>query len=69
MAITQTDISGSSLISPETTTDKLVLTSLNVPSTPSSTGTEGQLEWDADFMYLCIAENVWSRTAHSIDWI
>lgn len=33
------------------------------PSTASSTGTPGQLAYDASYIYICIATNTWERVA------
>jgi hypothetical protein len=37
-----------------------------IPHTPSSafdTGTPGQIAWDANYVYVCIAPNTWRRSA------
>lgn len=39
------------------------LTSGNAPATSTSPGAAGQVEWDANYFYVCIATNVWKRTA------
>lgn len=35
------------------------------PVSASSTGTPGQIEWDGDYVYVCVATNTWKRTALS----
>jgi hypothetical protein len=35
------------------------------PATASSTGTAGQIAYDADYFYLCIADSTWRRIAHA----
>jgi hypothetical protein len=45
--------------------DKLSITSTGVPATATSTGTTGQITWDANYFYVCTATNTWKRTALS----
>lgn len=50
-----------------------VTNTLNVPlpTTPASataTGTQGQIVWDADYIYVCVATNTWKRAAIST-WV
>lgn len=35
------------------------------PATPTSTGVKGQIRFDDDYMYRCIATNTWKRTSLS----
>lgn len=35
------------------------------PASATAAGTAGQIAWDANFMYVCIATNTWKRTAIS----
>ena len=40
------------------------IASLGASSTPASasaTGTAGQIKWDSDFIYVCVATNTWKR--------
>jgi hypothetical protein len=34
-----------------------------VPASAAATGSEGQLAWDADYIYVCVAANTWKRVA------
>lgn len=34
-----------------------------VPASASATGSEGQIAWDADYIYVCTATNTWKRVA------
>jgi hypothetical protein len=34
-----------------------------VPATSSDTGSEGQISWDSNYLYVCIATNTWKRVA------
>lgn len=36
-----------------------------VPATSSDTGSEGQVSWDTDYIYVCTATNTWKRAALS----
>jgi hypothetical protein len=33
----------------------------NTPSSASDTGAAGDIAWDSDYMYLCVATNTWKR--------
>lgn len=33
------------------------------PATASSAGTKNQFSYDASFLYICVAQNVWMRVA------
>ena len=37
----------------------------DVPANASATGTAGQLAYDSDYIYVCIAEDSWRRVAIS----
>ena len=37
--------------------------SSNAPTTASSNGTAGDIRYDADYVYICIATNTWKRAA------
>lgn len=39
--------------------------SMSVPGSATATGTTGQITWDADYIYVCIATDTWKRTAIS----
>ena len=52
---------------------KLILTgneiNIATPQTPtgrSASGTQGDIAWDADYIYVCVATNSWKRTAISV---
>ena len=40
-----------------------IITSGSVPASASATGTAGQIQWDADYIYVCTATNTWKRVA------
>lgn len=42
-------------------TNTLGISSTNVPTLANSTGTTGQVTWDGDYLYVCIATNSWKR--------
>lgn len=46
------------------TTDVLVVGS-NAPATATSTGVEGTITWDSDYIYGAVATNTWKRVAWS----
>lgn len=45
--------------------DTFVITTSKTPATASSTGTQGQIAWDSDYLYICVATNTWKRVAIS----
>lgn len=49
---------GKTLVSP-------VISSGNAPATSTSPGVAGQVEWDANYVYVCVATNQWKRSALS----
>jgi hypothetical protein len=38
------------------------------PATSTSTGVAGQIAWDASYIYVCTATNVWKRAAIGGSW-
>lgn len=42
-------------------TGNLITGNTYVPSTATSTGTKGQITYDSDYVYVCVANNVWRR--------
>ena len=45
--------------------DTLVLTTSKTPSSATDTGTTGQIAWDSNYIYVCVATNTWKRVAIS----
>jgi hypothetical protein len=43
--------------------DTLVLSTAKTPASASAAGTTGQIAWDANFIYVCVATNTWKRSA------
>ena len=35
----------------------------SIPATAGATGAEGDIKWDADYIYICTATNTWKRVA------
>lgn len=35
------------------------------PASASATGTKGEITWDSDYIYVCVATDTWKRTALS----
>lgn len=40
-----------------------IMAQSRTPSSSSSTGTTGDMVWDASYIYICIATNTWKRSA------
>jgi hypothetical protein len=38
------------------------------PATSGSTGTQGTIAWDADYIYICTATDTWKRVAIGGTW-
>jgi hypothetical protein len=39
------------------------LTVARPPATATSSGSPGQVAWDASYLYVCVAANTWRRVA------
>ena len=47
---------------------KLQIQSVTAPANASSTGTAGQIAYDSNYFYVCIATNSWKRVAINDGW-
>ena len=45
--------------------DELRIDTPDVPSTASSSGNKGEIAYDSDYIYVCVATNTWKRAALS----
>lgn len=45
------------------TVNSITLTSSGTPASASASGTQGQIRWDANYIYVCVATNTWKRAA------
>ena len=45
--------------------DTIRLRTSKTPSSASDSGNAGQICWDSDYVYICIADNTWKRAALS----
>jgi hypothetical protein len=43
--------------------NKVNVTTSKTPSSANDTGTTGDICWDADYIYVCVATNTWKRVA------
>jgi len=41
----------------------LAVATAHTPASATDTGTTGQIAWDANFLYVCVATNTWKRIA------
>jgi hypothetical protein len=39
--------------------------SSSIPSTATASGSPGEMAWDADYFYVCVAPNSWKRASLS----
>jgi hypothetical protein len=45
--------------------DSIRVRTSQTPATASATGNQGEIAWDADYIYICVATNTWKRVAIS----
>jgi hypothetical protein len=45
--------------------NQLRITTRDTVSSNSATGTQGQIRYDTDYIYVCVANNVWKRASLS----
>lgn len=45
--------------------DSIRVRTAKTPSSATDTGTQGQIAWDADYIYICTATDTWKRVAIS----
>jgi len=46
-----------------TSGDSVTIQTTQTPASASATGTAGEIAWDADYIYVCVASNTWKRVA------
>ena len=59
-AITPTSVTTSGL---DVDSDSIRVRTAKTPASASATGTQGQIAWDANYLYVCTATNTWKRSA------
>jgi hypothetical protein len=47
----------------------LVIPSPTVPTSPTDTGTAGQIAWDINYIYVCTSTNNWIRCPKDSSWV
>lgn len=45
--------------------DRIRVRTINTPGSATATGTKGDICWDTNYIYICIATNIWQRVAHA----
>jgi len=43
--------------------DSIIVRTAKTPATATDTGVTGQIAWDSNFVYVCVATNTWKKTA------
>jgi hypothetical protein len=43
--------------------DRIRVATAKTPASATAAGTAGEICWDADYIYVCVATNSWKRTA------
>jgi len=46
-----------------TCNNSLTISNTRTPSSASASGTKGTIAWDANYIYVCVANNTWKRAA------
>lgn len=62
---TQTKLHGTATSVGIISGDRLRIANAKTPATSGAAGTAGDICWDADYLYVCIAANTWRRVAHA----
>ena len=65
MGIKQTTPTAELEVNGTTKTSSLIITSNSPPASNTATGTKGTINYDNDYLYICIATNTWKRVALS----
>ena len=47
----------------ELTSDSITIANPTVPSSPTDNGKKGQIAYDNDYVYICVANNTWKRSS------
>jgi len=45
--------------------DSIILETAKTPASAGAAGTAGQICWDSNYVYVCVATNTWKRSALS----
>jgi hypothetical protein len=45
--------------------DHILISTSQTPGSNTATGSAGEIAWDTDHIYVCIADNIWKRVAIS----
>lgn len=51
------------IVNPDLVIDSLVISNSEPPTNATAIGTTGQVTWDAEYIYVCIATNTWKRSS------
>lgn len=43
--------------------DTFIISTGKTPASAAAAGTQGQIAWDSDYLYVCVAANTWKRVA------
>jgi len=62
---TQTKLHGTATSVGIISGDRLRIANAKTPATSGAAGTAGEICWDANYLYICIAANTWRRVAHA----
>lgn len=63
LTITSNSVTLNTVSSNTLSINSLTITTASTPANSTANGTQGQITWDADYIYVCVANNIWKRTA------
>ena len=63
-----TNTSSSPVLKTTTLSNIRLLTSNTAPVSNTSNGTAGQIAYDNSYVYVCVANNKWGRSALTLTW-
>lgn len=61
--LTNGNTSNLSITANSITVNAITVSNTFTPASASAAGTKGQIVWDANYIYVCVATNTWKRAA------
>ena len=58
-------VSSSGVLTLTTSANRIALGASRTPASATASGTAGEVCWDANYVYICVAANTWRRAALS----
>lgn len=61
--IANLDLTANTFYANNVTANAVTITTAKTPLTAADVGVQGQIAWDANYIYVCVANNTWKRSA------